>query len=365
MSNYTGIPDFQHGRAPKLGVLVVNLGTPSDTSVGAVRRYLKQFLSDPRVIELPRWLWMLILHLVILRIRPRRSADAYRKIWTAQGSPLKTLSESLAAKIGALLDERYDGRALVELGMTYGQPSIAGALARLRNQGATALCVLPLYPQYSATTTGSVFDQVAEFLRGERRVPEFSLLTQYHDEPRYVEAVAESIRRYRDEHGSAERLLFSFHGIPKRYLTNGDPYHCQCRKTARLVAERLGLDESGWFVSFQSRVGRQEWLRPYTDETVEQWGAAGVGRVDVVCPGFSIDCLETLEEIAIQNREIFEQAGGGELRYIPCLNDADEHAALLAELIAVRLDVMSAAQPGGERELRQSRERALASGAER
>lgn len=331
--DYRGDSEYAHGSEERLGVLVVNLGTPDAPETAAVRRYLREFLWDPRVIELPRPLWWLLLNGVILRIRPRRSARAYQTVWTDEGSPLLVHTRALAEGIAAELERSIAGPSAVEVGMTYGNPSIASALERLRERGCRRLVVLPLYPQYSGTTTGSVFDRVTQALSSQRWVPELRFINAYHDESLYVEALAARLLAHQAEYGAAERVLFSFHGIPKRYFLNGDPYHCQSLKTARLVAERAGLEEGRWQLSFQSRVGREEWLRPYTDETLEAWGAEGVPTVDVMCPGFACDCLETLEEIAEENRERFEHAGGGELRYVPALNAGDDHVALLATLI--------------------------------
>ncbi len=334
MPRYRRETQFEHGAIQRVGVLIANLGTPDAPTTGAVRRYLREFLSDPRLIELPRVVWLLILHGVILRIRPRRSAEAYQKVWTDEGSPLLFLNQRLVEKLRTALPES-GGRALIyELGMSYGSPALTDALERLHQQNICKLVVLPLYPQYSATTTGSVFDQVARWIQGTRRIPDLTLLSSYHDRPAYIKALAASIRSHWESHGRGDRLLFSFHGIPRRYLESGDPYHCHCLKTARLVATELGLSEDAYFLSFQSRVGREEWLRPYTDELLIEWGQQATGVVDVVCPGFSVDCLETLEEIAMQNRENYQEAGGEDLRYIPCLNDSDAHVSLLAEMLA-------------------------------
>lgn len=333
MPKYQGEPEFHHATPDVLGVLLVNLGTPSEPTTAAVRRYLAEFLGDSRVVELPRWLWWLVLNLVILRVRPARSAEAYRKIWTQAGSPLLLNSQRIAAGLKEQLMKLLRTEPVVELAMSYGEPSIPDALERLRRSNARRLVVLPLYPQYSATTTATVFDRVTGALSSRRWVPELRFINQYHDEPAYIDAVARSIREHRQAHGGGRRLLFSFHGIPQRYFLDGDPYHCQAQKTARLVAERLGLTDEEWQLAFQSRVGREEWLRPYTDETLQAWGEEGLESVDVVCPGFSADCLETLEEIAMQNRELFEAAGGGHLSYIPALNDRSDHIACLTRLV--------------------------------
>lgn len=362
MSRYRAETEFDHGSLPKIGVIVANLGTPDAPTTGAVRRYLRQFLSDPRLIELPRWLWWMILNLVILVIRPPRSAEAYAKIWTDEGSPLLKINERLVEKLGRAMPEHNGQEVLVELGMSYGSPSIQSALDSLHASNISELVVLPLYPQYSATTTASVFDQVAFWMQRTRRVPNVSLINAYHDRPDYIEALAKSIENYWAENERGDRLLLSFHGIPRRYLESGDPYHCHCYKTARLLAARLKLDETDYSVSFQSRVGKEEWLRPYTDELLQEWGASASGIIDVVCPGFSIDCLETLEEIALQNRELYLEAGGQDLRYIPSLNDSDDHVELLSTLVRER---MIGLPMDSEPARRGSRERALGAGAKK
>ena len=333
MPKYQSTPDYEHGSPEFTGVLLVNLGTPDAPTTPAVRRFLKAFLSDPRVVEYPRLLWWLILNGVILRIRPSRSAKAYREIWTDDGSPLMLFSRRLADGVREQLEQRSPGKFKVELAMTYGEPSIANAIDRLQAAGATRLLVLPLYPQYSGTTTASVFDAVTSKLRTMRWVPESRFINQYHDEPGYIGALAASVRDYWQQHGRGDHLLFSFHGVPRYTLDKGDPYHCHCQKTGRLVAEALELSEDQWTLSFQSRVGRDEWLRPYTDETVVELAGKGVGRLDVACPGFSADCLETLEEIAMQNAEFFEDAGGEALHYIPALNARADHIDFLTTLI--------------------------------
>jgi len=333
MPTYQSTPESEHGSSDSTGILLVNLGTPDAPTTAAVRRFLKEFLSDPRVVEYPRALWWLVLNGVILRIRPSRSAAAYRKIWTDEGSPLMLHSRAIAARVRERLEHGSPGRFRVELGMTYGDPSIADAIDKLQSAGARRLLVLPLYPQYSGTTTASVFDAVSGKLQSMRWVPEARFINQYHDAPGYIEALAASIREYWQEHGRGSHLLLSFHGVPKYTLEKGDPYYCHCRKSGRLLAEALELGEEEWSLSFQSRVGREEWLRPYTDETVMELGARGVGRLDVACPGFSTDCLETLEEIGMQNAGFFEASGGETLRYIPALNARNDHVEFLAGLI--------------------------------
>jgi protoporphyrin/coproporphyrin ferrochelatase len=362
MTSYLGESTYEHGSPPALGALLVNLGTPDAPTPAAVRRFLAEFLWDPRVVEAPRWLWWLALHGVILRIRPSKSAHAYRQIWTPAGSPLLLHSRALTDEVRGALNARLP--AAVELGMSYGSPSIPAALDRLRRAGARRLVVLPLYPQYSGTTTASVFDRVTSELQHWRWVPELRFIGHYHDEARYVDAIAASIREHWRTHERAH-LLFSFHGIPRSYLLAGDPYHCQCQKTARLVAAVLGLDAAEWSISFQSQVGRQEWLRPYTDETLVQMARQGRKRVTVVCPGFATDCLETLEEIAIRNRALFMASGGEFYDYVPALNAGAAHAELLAELIARHAAGWPAAQPVDAADREASRQRALRLGAAR
>jgi ferrochelatase len=323
---------FTHDQPACTGILLVNLGTPDAPTPQALRRYLAEFLWDPRVVEIPRPLWWLILHGVILRVRPSKSAHKYQTIWTAEGSPLLVISRRQAAALAETLAKRCPGPVRVALGMRYGHPSIAAALAELREAGAQRLLVLPLYPQYSAATTASTFDAIAAELRTWRWLPELRFITQYHDDPAYLDALAAHLRAARAEQ-PGERLLFSFHGLPQRNLLAGDPYHCQCHKTARLVAERLKLGPEQWGVAFQSRFGRAEWLQPYTSVLLTDWAKAGVKSVDVACPGFAADCLETLEEIALENRQTFLNAGGERYRYLPALNDAPEHIAALAELV--------------------------------
>ena len=325
-------PDLAHQQAACLGVLLTNLGTPDAPTPAALRRYLGEFLWDPRVVELPRPLWWLILHGIILPLRPARSARKYQTIWTEAGSPLLAISRQQRTALADTLAQRLPGPVHVALGMRYGNPSIAAALADLRAAGARRLLVLPLYPQYSAATVASTFDAVSAELQRWRWLPELRFITHYHDDPAYLDALATHIAAARGEQ-PAERLLFSFHGLPQRNLLAGDPYHCQCHKTARLVAERLGLSATQWAVAFQSRFGRAEWLQPYTSELLAVWARAGVSSVDVVCPGFAADCLETLEEIALENRQVFLEAGGTTYRYLPALNDDPGHIAALAGLV--------------------------------
>lgn len=317
-----------------LGILLVNLGTPDEPTTPAVRRYLAEFLSDPRIVAIPRFLWMIILHGIVLRVRPKRSAEAYRSIWTDEGSPLLAISKKQLAALETALQPRLSGQVHFALGMRYGNPSIPQALEQLRRLNVERLLVLPLYPQYSATTTASIFDAVTDELQRWRWIPELRFIHRYHDDPVYLDALSASIREFRQREGEAQKLLFSFHGIPRDYHESGDPYPDECQATARGVVQRLGLGTDQWQVAFQSRFGAQEWMKPYTDETLKQWGAAGVESVQVVCPAFAADCLETLEEIGGENRDYFLQAGGRDYSYIPCLNDRPDHIAMLADLMA-------------------------------
>jgi ferrochelatase len=336
-NNYTGLAGDSHVTAPAIGVLLVNLGTPAAPTAAAVRPYLAQFLGDRRVIEYPRLLWLAILHGVILRIRPRRAAHAYSRIWTAQGSPLRVLSEALTKRLASTLASLHPGPIRVELAMRYGAPDVFQTIVRMQREGVRRLLVLPLYPQYSATSTGSVLDAVADSVKSLRWPPELRTINDYHDRPGYIAALADSVRAHWAQHGRGDTLLLSFHGIPERYVNNGDPYYSQCMATARLLRQALGLTDDEAITSFQSRVGRERWLHPYTDETVRELGRRGLKRVDVISPGFAVDCLETLEEIAMQNAEFFREAGGGTLSYIPCLNDGDAHARMLSDLVMQHL----------------------------
>jgi len=368
MPPFQSTPPYEHGLAEALGILLVNIGTPDAPTASAVRRYLREFLWDPRIVETPRALWWLMLHGVILRIRPARSARAYLKIWSDDGSPLLTHSLDIAAGVRQHLSTRLSGNVQVALGMSYGKPSLRSALDELHTAGARRIVVLPLYPQYSGTTTASVFDAVSTLLGKRRWVPELRFINHYHDAPGYIAALTSSIRDYWDQHGRGEKLLFSFHGLPRQTLLNGDPYHCQCLKTARLVAQSLELGETEWSVAFQSRVGREEWLRPYVDETIVELGNASMQRLDVVCPGFAADCLETLEEVAIRYTDLFTASGGGGLHYIPSLNARDDHVAFLCRLVEKHVGGWpesstdwSASEAAREQD--RSRQRALAMGA--
>ena len=328
-------PPFVHGETPdRTAVLLCNLGTPDAPTPGAVRRYLAEFLSDRRVVEIQRMVWMMILHGVILRTRPRRSARRYAGIWTPDGSPLKVGTEKQAKLLAGYLGERGHP-VLVQPAMRYGNPSIASVLDDLRRAGVTRVLVLPLYPQYAASTTASVADAVFAWASEARRLPEFRFVNHFHDDAGYIDALARQVEAHWAANGRGDKLVMSFHGVPKRTLALGDPYHCECRKTARLLAERLGLADDRWICTFQSRLGRAEWLQPYTEPTLVELARQGVARVDVICPGFPADCLETLEEIDQEARAAFRTAGGREFHYIPCLNDRHDWLAALAA-IAIR-----------------------------
>jgi len=311
------------------GVLLVNLGTPETATPADVAAYLTEFLSDSRVIDFPRWLWLPVLRLIVIPLRRRRTAEAYRKIWTPQGSPLMVFSKSLADK----LREALWGKAEITLAMRYGQPGVRTGLEVLKETGVESLVVLPLYPQYSGTTTEAVFDAVEVALREMDWFPQLQSIQKYHDVPGWAKAVGDSIRKFQQKAGKPDKLLFSLHGIPQRYVSAGDPYAAQCEQSVADIALNLGLARDEWLLSYQSRVGREPWLQPYTAVSLAEMAALGVKNVQVVCPGFAVDCLETLEEIEIQNRKLFMRKGGERFDYIPALNDTDPHVTLLSNLI--------------------------------
>jgi ferrochelatase len=359
---YRSEPPWTHGTPQRTAVLVVNLGSPDEPTAAATRRYLAEFLSDPRVVEIPRIVWWPLLHGVILRTRPARSAAKYRTVWTDEGSPLLVYTERLAKLLLGSLGERGQ-TVLVRHAMRYGNPSIASALDALRAEGAARILVLPLYPQYAAATTASVWDAVASWAASARRVPEFRFVHHWGDEPAYIEGLARSVQAHWMAHGRGRMLLMSFHGLPERSLVLGDPYHCECHKTARLLAESLGLQAGEYRVTFQSRFGRAKWLQPYTEPTLKELAAGGLERVDVICPGFPADCLETLEEIGQEARDAFIGAGGREFRYVACLNDSPEGVRAL--LAVAQRHLQGWPQPGPQTtpELERQRQRARALGA--
>ncbi|MGB0712466.1 MAG: ferrochelatase [Gammaproteobacteria bacterium] len=368
MPKFLGETDFAHDASEPLGVLLCNLGTPEAPTAKALKTYLREFLGDPRVVEMARPLWWLILNGIILNTRPRRSAALYERVWTEDGSPLLIITRRIAEALQNSLSERASGPVKVAMAMRYGNPSIRAGLRELKEAGCRRVLVLPLYPQYSATTTASVFDAVVDELKGWRWLPELRFVNAYHDHPEFIKALAKQVDVHWSAHGRAKRMLFSFHGIPKDYFMAGDPYHCHCRKTARLLAEELNLDEDAWHVSFQSRVGPKEWLKPYTDHTLKAWGKSKLESVEVICPGFAADCLETLDEIGRENRDEFQEAGGGEFRYIPALNDTPEHIQALGSIAMEHMcgwPGLDAAwnEESDERERGARRERAVAQGA--
>ena len=324
-------PSYTHGQAARTAVLYCNLGTPDEPTPKAVRRYLAEFLSDHRVVEIPRLVWMLILHGIILRFRPAKSAAKYASIWTPEGSPLKLWTEKQSKLLQGWLGQRNHA-VKVRYAMRYGSTSIASQLDALKAEGVTRVLVVPAYPQYSATTTASVFDAVYTWAARTRTLPELRFINHYHDDAGYIAALASSVQRHWKEHGRPDQLVMSFHGVPARTLQLGDPYHCECMKTARLLTNKLGLGKEQFKVTFQSRLGRAKWLEPYTEPTLIALGRAGVKRVDVICPGFTSDCLETLEEISMEARAAFLLAGGKTFHYIPCLNDDPEWITALCNV---------------------------------
>lgn len=334
---FKGSENFSHKQPEKLGVLVTNLGTPDAPTTSALRRYLAEFLSDPRVVEVPRPIWWMILHGIILRIRPSRSAKAYAGVWQPEGSPLLLHTAKQAEGIRESLKKKYGQDIVVGFAMRYGNPSIPKVLDQMQEQGVRKLLVVPLYPQYSASTSASTFDAIAKDFMGRRWLPDFRFVSHYPDYPPYIEAMARHIEAHWANHGRNDKLILSYHGVPLKYLQKGDPYHCECHKTSRLLAERLGLSTEDYLTTFQSRFGREEWLKPYTDHTLKALPDQGVKSIDVFCPGFSADCLETIEEINEENREYFMEAGGQAFSYIPALNATPGHIDALVKLIEENL----------------------------
>lgn len=314
----------------KIGLLITNLGTPEAPETKALRRYLAEFLSDPRVVEIPRLLWLIILHCVILRVRPKKSAEAYKEVWTERGSPLKYYTEDQAEGLKSAL---ADKNVIVEYGMRYGQPSIESGLDRLTAQDCGKILVLPLYPQYASSTTGSTFDAIAKDFTARRALPQLRFISSYYTFDPYITAIAQSIAQYWEANGKADKLVLSYHGLPKYTFEKGDPYYAQCLETSKLIAAKLGIQESEYQTTFQSRFGKAEWLKPYTDATLKAMPGEGIKSVQVVCPGFSSDCLETIEEIDVENREYFMESGGERYEYIPALNASEEHISALASLV--------------------------------
>ena len=365
MARYWPEPAYQHGTAARTGVLLVNLGTPDAPTAAALRPYLKQFLSDPRVVEIPRMVWWPILNGIILNTRPAASAKKYASVWMNEGSPLKVHTERQAKLLAGYLTKAGHPDLDIDFAMRYGSPSIADRLKAMRSRGCNRILVVPLYPQYSASTTATVVDEVARCLGRMRNQPELRFVRNFHDDPAYIEALARSVRDHWMKNGEPDRLVMSFHGIPRRSLDLGDLYHCECHKTGRLLAEALGLPRERALVTFQSRFGKAEWLKPYTQPTLEALAAQGVGRVDVICPGFVADCLETLEEIAMECREAFLEHGGKEFHYIPCLNENHEWIDALTRLSIAHLGNWLEIKRPDEASLAATRSRAMEKGATR
>jgi len=332
MPRFLPEPNRQHGAVAKTAILLVNLGTPDAPTPQAVRRYLKEFLSDTRVIEIPRGVWLPILHGIVLSTRPKRSAEKYARIWSPDGSPLKSHTDRQTRLLASQLRAEVASPLVVEYAMRYGEPSIRQTLARLKSDGCERMLVVPMYPQYAASTTASVFDEVAKYLQQVRNAPEIRLVKHFHDHPAYIGALAALVREHWQQRGRPDRLVMSFHGLPQFSLERGDPYYHECQKTGRLLAEELQLAESHWQITFQSRFGRAEWLKPYTAPTLAEFGRKGVRRVDLICPGFVCDCLETLEEIGIEGKEVFLGAGGKEFHLLPCLNERDDWIRALTSI---------------------------------
>jgi protoporphyrin/coproporphyrin ferrochelatase len=355
-------PAFKHGQAPRTAIVLCNLGTPDEPTAPALRRYLAEFLGDHRVVEIPKAVWMLILHGIILRTRPAKSAAKYASIWTPEGSPLKVWTEKQATLLRGYLGERGH-QVTVRYAMRYGNPSIPAVLDELKAQGVNRVLILSAYPQYSGTTTASVFDAVAHWGLKARHLPELRFVNRYHDDLGYIDALHRKIRAHWMHTGQADHLVMSFHGVPERTLLLGDPYHCECLKTARMLAEKLGLEKDRYTVTFQSRFGKAKWLEPYTEPTLVALAQKGVKSVDVVCPGFTSDCLETLEEIRMEAQEAFKHAGGERFEYIECLNDSPDWIRALANLSERHLQGWPTKQADDPMQLEASRERALARGA--
>jgi len=356
-------PSFTHGTPVKTGVMLINLGTPDAPTAKAVRPYLKEFLGDPRVVEIPKPIWWLILNGIILRVRPKKSAAKYATIWTKEGSPLRIHTEKQAALLQGYLGERSKAPLVVDYAMRYGNPSIPSVLRKLKEQHCQRILIVPMYPQYAASSTATAFDIVFEELRQIRNTPALRTIRNYHDHPGYIKALANNINEYWMKNGRPDKLVMSFHGVPRYTLEKGDPYHCECHKTGRLLAQQLGLKPEQYQISFQSRFGKAEWIKPYTTATLLELGKLQTKRVDVVCPGFVADCLETLEEIAQEGKEDFQHAGGGEYHYIPCLNERNDWLHALTDLVMENLQGWLV-EPNAE-ELEQGKLRALAMGAER
>jgi len=330
---YIGSPNSDHYPKHQVGVLITNLGTPSAPTKEALKNYLREFLSDPRVIEIPRIFWWFILNVIILNIRPARSAEAYSTIWTEEGSPLLIHTRNQAKELSQILSSKYGEQISVDFGMRYGEPSIEYAIESLVSKGVQKLLILPLYPQYSGPTTGSTFDAIAKHFVKQRWIPETRFVSSYHDYPAYIDAICSQIQKYRKKNGGSDMLIFSYHGEPQSYEEAGDPYFLQCQKTSELLAKKINLETDKYLTTFQSRFGPREWLQPYTDKTLKELPNKNVKSVQIICPGFASDCLETIEEINVENRQYFLDAGGEKYAYIPCLNSESIHIHALSKLV--------------------------------
>lgn len=328
---YTYLPIEQNNN--NIGILLVNLGTPEAPDTNSVRRYLAEFLSDPRVVEKPRWLWKAILHGFILRIRPARSAAAYQKVWQEDGSPILSIAIKQSKLLQQLLDESTDKKCIVKLAMRYGSPSISDTLDELQQENISKLLVFPLYPQYCASTTASVFDSVTHHLRKCRWIPEIRFINRYYDRSDYIQALAQSIRGSWSQHGRGQKLILSYHGIPISFVEKGDPYYDHCKHTTQLLQQSLELKDDQLMMVFQSRVGREKWLSPYCDETMKNLPSNGITDIDIISPAFSADCLETIEELDEENRDYFMQAGGKRYHYISALNDRADHMHCMENIV--------------------------------
>ena len=332
--NYQTEPPYAHGTPEKTAVLLINLGTPEAPTVRAVRPYLKEFLSDARVVEIPRILWWFILNVIILNIRPKKSAAKYASIWMPEGSPLKVYTERQTDLLRHHLQEKFnDAPLVVEYAMRYGSPSVTEVLNQLKSQNCQRILLLPLYPQYAASSSATAIDAVLINLLKMRNIPAIRIIKHFHDDAGYIKASAQNIRDYWTLHGRPDKLVMSFHGVPRYTLEKGDPYYCECQKTGRLIAEALDLNNEQYQISFQSRFGKTEWIKPYTTSVLKELGQKKTKRVDLVCPGFVADCLETLEEIALEGKEDFQHAGGGSFHYIPCLNERPDWIQALGDLV--------------------------------
>ncbi len=333
MTYYNPEPKYEHGDQLKVGILIANLGTPNAPTAQALRPYLRQFLSDRRIVEIPRAIWWLILNGIILVIRPKKSAEKYAQVWTKDGSPLLVHAQKQTQLLRGFISLKVKSPVAIELGMSYGNPSMQSAIDKLKAQHCDRILVFPLYPQYASSSTASALDAVWRVLLKTRNMPAIRTIKHYHDHPAYIKALEQSVREHwRINGGKSNKLIMSFHGVPKAHLMNGDPYHCECHKTARLLADALELQKDEYMVAFQSRFGKQEWLKPYLASSLEALGKAKTKRIDVVCPGFSSDCLETLEEIAMEGKHIFQSNGGGEYHYIPALNENDAWIHAMTEI---------------------------------